>query len=76
MTNSTQIEWAKDELKTNGQVSRNQALRRYISRLGAIIFTLKKEGWIIDGKWIERNGGKDFVYTLIKAPDPEQSTLL
>lgn len=57
--------WVKQQLRLNGQVSRNEALRAYCSRLGALICALKKEGWDIDGEYDSK---KDFVYKLRKAP--------
>ncbi len=44
----TQIEFVKVHLLKNGSISRNFALNNYITRLGAIIHLLKKEGWEID----------------------------
>jgi len=60
-----QLSWVKQQLRLNGQVSRNEALRNYISRLGAIICDLKSDGWDIDGGYDSK---KDFVYKLKKAP--------
>ena len=54
------------QLQENGQVSRNWALRNYISRLSAIILNLKKAGWDITGKNEHTLGGYgrgiDYVY--------------
>lgn len=69
MTNKTQKEWVKEQLLQHGKVSRNQALSIYISRLGAIIYDLNKDGWKIVGEIVPKNGGKDYVYTLNPAPD-------
>lgn len=66
MTNQTQIDWARKELLKTGRITRNQALRRYISRLGAIIHTLKKEGMIIEGGYNTNRYGKDYEYILKK----------
>ncbi len=52
------------ELRTNGRVSRNQCLKMYISRLGAIICSLRTEGMGIDAEW--KDG--DYVYTLKDKP--------
>jgi len=56
------------QLQENGQVSRNWALRNYISRLSAIILNLKKAGYEITGKNERTLGGYgrglDFVYKL------------
>lgn len=66
MLNETQKKFVIDELKRSGSVSRNYCLRNCITRLGAIICTLKKEGWDLVGKYVEyeTNNGKhkDFVY--------------
>ena len=50
------------QLDINKEISRNECLRTYISRLGAIVCQLKKEGWVFKP---EHRGG-DFVYKLIK----------
>jgi len=68
MIGTTQEQWVKKQLKEKGSVTRNEALRTYISRLGAIICDLKKEGWDIEGKWLKTDHGKDFVYTLVSRP--------
>lgn len=60
--------WVVKQLQDNGQVSRNLALKNYISRLGAIICDLNKNGWSIQGKFIKTNTGKDFVYFVEKTP--------
>jgi len=45
---STQEEWVLAQLQHNGEVTRNEALKNYITRLGAIICDLKKQGWNFD----------------------------
>mgnify|MGYP006921433586 CR=1 FL=1 len=65
MTQESQI---IEQLNAQGLVSRNWALRNYITRLGAIICNLNKKGWVIEGKYYEYSHGKDFVYTVIKKP--------
>ena len=60
----TQVAWVKQCLRERGQISRNEALANYISRLGAIICSLKKEGWEIDGEYKAGN----YVYKLKVAP--------
>ncbi len=67
----SQIEWVKERLVTNGYVTRNEALRVYISRLGAIIHHLKQKGWEFKTEWIESTRpdgsiGKDYKYILTK----------
>lgn len=64
----TQKQWVIAQLKENGEITRNQCLSRYISRLGAIALTLKKEGWQLEG--FNREG--DYVYRIIKAPQKPQ----
>ena len=62
----TQINLVIEQLEAKGYVSRNWALGKYISRLGAIIHSLKKLGWEFDGQFREMNGGKDYFYFLEK----------
>ncbi len=62
----SQLQWVTSELTKKGKVSRNQALRRYISRLGARINDLRNAGWEITGEYIKTKQGKDYVYTVIK----------
>lgn len=68
----TQEKRVVEILKTNGRVTRNWALQNRITRLGAIIWGLKKAGWNIKARY-ERtmNGygrGLDYVYILIPTP--------
>jgi len=65
MKSRTQLAWVKQQLRANGQISRNEALANYISRLGAIILVLKKEGWEIDSGY---DGHRNYVYKLKSAP--------
>ena len=58
----SQKQLIKDQLDEFGEVSRNFALRNYISRLAAIIAILKKEGMDFDTE--ERNG--DYFYMIKK----------
>lgn len=51
-------------MRETGQISRNECLRMFISRLGAIICMLKKEGMNITGEWKEG----DFIYKLKDVP--------
>lgn len=66
MTNATQTEFIKAELIRKGEISRNFALRNYISRLGALIYNLKQKGWVFECEYIKTAHGKDFVYKLIE----------
>lgn len=59
----TQRKWVEQQLLAD-EVTRNQALQRFISRLGAIICDLKADGWDIVAT--RRNG--DYVYTLGTPP--------
>lgn len=59
------MDWVKTQLVKNGSITRNQALRRYISRLGARINDLRNAGWNIEGKWIKTKYGRDYEYTLV-----------
>ena len=64
----TQNNWIKEQIKSNGFITRNQCLRNFISRLGAIIFELKEAGMEFETGYIETDikygKGKDFKYTL------------
>lgn len=60
-----------NQLKEFGSVSRNWALSNFISRLGAIICDLTKDGYKFDTKYQTINGGKDYVYTVIEKPEEE-----
>lgn len=53
-----------EKLKLDGFVSRNWALSKYISRLSAIILTLKNEGWQLQGK---QDKG-DYIYEVVGSP--------
>lgn len=67
----SQVEFIKTKLQENGEISRNECLKQYISRLGARINDLKQLGWQFETevrRTIKPNGshGKDFVYKLKK----------
>lgn len=62
MLNQSQRQLVIKELEENGYVSRNWALRNFISRLGAIICDLNKDGYDLIGSFISMNGGKDYIY--------------
>ena len=64
----TQRDWVIRQLRAYGEVSRNGALQNFISRLGAIINDLKKEGWEFGTHYREEKGKKDFIYKLIDSP--------
>ena len=62
----TQSQWVMNELTKYGKVTRNKALKNYISRLGTYIYDLRQAGFEITGEYVKKNGGKDFIYTLVK----------
>jgi len=61
-----QKQWIRQRLIEHGSVTRNQCLRRYISRLATRVFELKDEGMDIVGERVNNSFGKgyDFKYTL------------
>lgn len=65
---SSQKQLIVAQLREFGEVSRNWALRNFISRLAAIILVLKKEGW----EFIEEKRDGDYVYVVTKEA-PEKS---
>lgn len=62
----TQLEWTRKQLLEYGRVTRNQALRRYNSRLAARIQDLREGGMQIVGYQRKTKSGKDYVYELVK----------
>lgn len=60
----SQRQFVVNKLKTDGFITRNFALKNFISRLSAIILTLKEEGWNIEGK--DDNG--DYIYEVKGSP--------
>jgi len=60
----TQKEFVIKKLKDDNFISRNYCLKNYISRLGAIINTLNKEGWNIKG----RVDNRDYLYEVKGSP--------
>jgi len=70
--------WVVDQLLDKGKISRNEALRHNVYRLGAIINELIKLGWKFDdtpsnvetmrGKFVKTNYGMDYVYYLVSKP--------
>ncbi len=68
----THKEWVKDQLETNGEISRNQALRNFVSRLASRIADLRQEGWTFD---IKREEG-DYVYVVKEKPAPKTLQLI
>jgi hypothetical protein len=72
----TQQKYVTDFLKKEGYISRNQCLQQRITRLGAIIFTLKEMGYQFEPKWVKENGGRNFYYYLISAPKIRRSEII
>lgn len=66
MKKETQLLWVKYQLAKYGKVSRNKALSKYISRLGAYICDLRKTGVQIHGSYVDTKNGRDYVYTIMK----------
>ena len=67
MNKESQRKWVLERLRVDGFVTRNQCLHRYITRLGAIIYRLKKEGFEIIGETLKTKNGTDYIYHLSKA---------
>lgn len=59
---TSQLQWIKDRLVVYGEISRNECLKNYISRLGARISDLKRMGFRFE---TERRGG-DYIYKLVE----------
>jgi hypothetical protein len=57
----TQLERVKFKLQRDGSISRNEAIRNYITRLSSIILRLKAEGYTF--KSYDKGG--DYVYELV-----------
>lgn len=69
-----------EQLQATGTVSRNWALKNYISRLGAIIKSLVEVGYkfdsrkskngkeVLHGRYVKTKNGRDYVYTIISFP--------
>lgn len=69
------MSFIKKHLEQDGYISRNHCLKNYISRLGARIDDLKKEGWEFRPETVKTaNGGKDFVYYVKSKPSTGIST--
>lgn len=67
----TQRKWVEEQLRATGEITRNQCLKNYISRLGAIMLDLKKDGW--DFTTSSREG--DYVYTLGERSKPKRQVV-
>lgn len=64
---TTQKQWVIEQLRAHGEITRNQCLKNYISRLGAIALVLKNEGWELEA--FDREN--DYVYKLVKDGKPK-----
>ena len=64
----TQTEIVLREIKKNGYASRNWCLAHYISRLSALIYTLKKQGYEFSEGYKKARGVKDYRYILVNEP--------
>lgn len=67
----SQLDFIKVRLQETGEISRNDCLRQYVSRLGARINDLKRLGWKFETEirsttHPDGSKGKDFVYKLKK----------
>lgn len=62
----TQLELIRRKLVDDGFITRNECLKMYITRLGARINDLLREGWEIRGEYVKTPYGKDYKYTLIR----------
>jgi len=70
-----------EQLVKDGTVSRNWALKNYISRLGAIIKSLIEVGYKFDsypsktgdemmhGRFVKTKTSRDYVYTIVAFPN-------
>jgi hypothetical protein len=70
----TQERWVKEQLNEKGFITRNECLQNYISRLSAIILSLKNEGYEFVSEFQKTPKGKDYIYTLTRKPN-EQNQL-
>lgn len=76
----TQEQWIKEMLEKEGRISRNTALSRFCSRLGARIADLKAEGWDFDTQIVttvrpDGKKGKDYIYIVKSKPAPRPLSL-
>jgi hypothetical protein len=58
----SQLKRVEDRLKQCGEISRNDCIRNFITRLSAIIQVLEEKGY--EFETFSRNG--DYVYKLVK----------
>ncbi len=60
----SQKQFVLDTLRKEGKISRNFCLQNYISRLGAIVCNLRKEGMNIEAEFKDN----DYMYRLMDTP--------
>lgn len=65
MKNKTQKDRVVSKLLKDGFITRNECLRNFISRLGAIICDLEREGWEFEAKYTK---DRDYLYKVLKCP--------
>jgi hypothetical protein len=70
-TPKTQLDIIRTQIHEEGYVSRNWCLARFITRLGARIIDLKREGYEFRTSF----DGADYVYTVTKTPQPTQLSM-
>jgi len=63
MERKTQREYVINLLK-RGYITRNECLDVYISRLGAIMDLLRKEGYNFFGRYTDKIYGRDYIYVM------------
>ena len=72
MVNMTQRQWVESVLRKQGRITRNYCLQNYVSRLGAIVCDMRRDGWDFDVKYIPVKTpfgeGKDYEYVVVNIP--------
>ena len=70
----TQGQFIENKLLANGQITRNECLKEFITRLSSFICNLNANGYVIEGKtsistyktrWGIKN---DYIYKVVKKP--------
>lgn len=73
MLDMTQRQWVESIFRQQGRITRNHCLRNYVSRLGAIICDMKKDGWEFDTRYVTVKTpfgeGKDYEYVALIIPE-------
>ena len=73
MLNKTQKQFVVEHLRGDGFITRNECIKNFISRLGAIICDLKKEGWVFEKPhYFRTDNGQDFIYRVEDKPQREK----